>query len=162
MKKIKINFLKVKAFVLNIFDKADELVERIAPIAVKVVEQIKTINETTTGDIIELIITKAIKGEADDLIIRNLRVKLKEKLPEVIEVMRLALNIAKVDDKNLQAKMVLDAINFSPDQIKNAHYHTFCSMLIESISDGKLTWGESVILAQYVYDNIYQKWAKLL
>ena len=157
MKKIKINFLKVKAFVLNIIDKADELVERIAPIAVKVVEQIKTINETTTGDIIELIITKAIKGEADDLIIRNLRVKLKEKLPEVIEVMRLALNIAKVDDKNLQAKMVLDAINFSPDQIKNAHYHTFCSMLIESISDGKLTWGESVILAQYVYDNIYQK-----
>ena len=157
MKKIKINFLKVKAFVLNIIDKADELVERIAPVAVKVVEQIKTINETTTGDIIELIITKAIKGEADDLIIRNLRVKLKEKLPEVIEVMRLALNIAKVDDKNLQAKMVLDAINFSPDQIKNAHYHTFCSMLIESISDGKLTWGESVILSQYVYDNLYKK-----
>ena len=157
MKKIKIIFLEVKAFVLNIIDKADELVERIAPIAVKVVEQIKTINETTTGDIIELIITKAIKGEEDDLIIRNLRVKLKEKLPEVIEVMRLALNIAKVDDKNLQAKMVLDAINFSPDQIKNAHYHTFCSMLIESISDGKLTWGESVILSQYVYDNLYKK-----
>ena len=157
MKKIKIIFLEVKAFVLNIIDKADELVERIAPVAVKVVEQIKTINETTTGDIIELIITKAIKGEADDLIIRNLRVKLKEKLPEVIEVMRLALNIAKVDDKNLQAKMVLDAINFSPDQIKNAHYHTFCSMLIESISDGKLTWGESVILSQYVYDNLYKK-----
>ena len=157
MKKIKIILLKVKAFVLTIYDKADELVERIAPVAINVVEEIKKINETTTGDIIELIITKAIKGEADDLIIRNLRAKLKEKLPEVIEVMRLALNIAKVDDKNLQAKMVLDAINFSPDQVKNAHYHTFCSMLIESVSDGKLTWGESVILAQYVYDNIYQK-----
>ena len=157
MKKIKAIFYEVKAFVLTIYDKADKLVERIAPVAINVVEQIKTINETTTGDIIELIITKAIKGEADDLIIRNLRVKLKEKLPEVIEVMRLALNIAKVDDKNLQAKMVLDAINFSPDQVKNAHYHTFCSMLIESVSDGKLTWGESVILAQYVYDNIYNK-----
>ena len=156
MKKIKIILLKVKAFVLNIFDKADELVERIVPVAINVVEEIKKINETTTGDIIELIITKAIKGEADDLIIRNLRVKLKEKLPEVIEVMRLALNIAKVDDKNLQAKMVLDAINFSPEQVKNAHYHTFCSMLIESISDGKLTWGESVIIAQYYYDNIYK------
>ena len=156
MKKLKVFFAKVKLFIAQLWAKTDELVERIAPIAVKVVEQIKTINETTTGDIIELIITKAIKGEADDLIIRNLRVKLKEKLPEVIEVMRLALNIAKVDDKNLQAKMVLDAINFSPDQIKNAHYHTFCSMLIESISDGKLTWGESVIIAQYYYDNIYK------
>ena len=156
MKKLNALFLKIKLFIVQLYSKADELIERIAPVAINVVEQIKTINETTTGDIIELIITKAIKGEADDLIIRNLRVKLKEKLPEVIEVMRLALNIAKVDDKNLQAKMVLDAINFSPDQIKNAHYHTFCSMLLEKISDGKLTWGESVIIAQYYYDNIYK------
>ena len=157
MKKTKALFLKIKLFIVQLYSKADELIERIAPVAINVVEEIKNINETTTGDIIELIITKAIKGEADDLIIRNLRVKLKEKLPEVIEVMRLALNIAKVDDKNLQAKMVLDAINFSPDQVKNAHYHTFCSMLIESVSDGKLTWGESVIIAQYYYDNLYKK-----
>ena len=156
MKKLKALFLKIKLFIVQLYSKADELIERIAPVAINVVEEIKKINETTTGDIIELIITKAIKCEADDLIIRNLRVKLKEKLPEVIEVMRLALNIAKVDDKNLQAKMVLDAINFSPDQVKNAHYHTFCSMLIESVSDGKLTWGESVIIAQYYYDNIYR------
>ena len=60
MKKIKIILLKVKAFVLTIYDKADELVERIAPVAINVVEEIKKINETTTGDIIELIITKAI------------------------------------------------------------------------------------------------------
>lgn len=157
MKKIKVIFLKVKAFILNIWDRADELVERIAPIAVNVVEQIKLVNDTTAGDIIELIITKAIKGQADDMIVNQIRAKLKDKLPEVIEVMRLALSIAKVDDKNIQAKMVIDTINFSPDQIKNAHYHTFCSMLLEKISDGKLTWGESVILAQYYYDNLYKK-----
>ena len=156
MKKIKVIFLKVKAFILNIWDRADELVEHIAPIAVNVVEQIKLVNDTTAGDIIELIITKAIKGQADDIIVNQIRAKLKEKLPEVIEVMRLALSIAKVNDKNIQAKMVLDAINLSPDQIKNAHYHVFCSMLIESISDGRLSWGESVILAQYVYDNLYE------
>ena len=121
MKKIKVIFLKVKAFILNIWDRADEFVERIAPIAVNVVEQIKLVNDTTAGDIIELIITKAIKGQADDIIVNQIRAKLKGKLPEVIEVMRLALSIAKVDDKNIQAKMVLDAINLSPDQIKNAH-----------------------------------------
>lgn len=154
MKKIKALFLEIKLFVLKIWDKADELVDLIAPVAINVVEQIKTINESTTGDIIELIISKAIKGNADDIIIHQLREKLKEKLPEVIEIMRLAMNIALVEDKNLQAKMVIDAINFSPEQVKNAHYHTFCSMLIESVSDGKLTWGESVILAQYVYDNL--------
>ena len=156
MKKIKVIFLKVKAFILNIWDRADEFVERIAPIAVNVVEQIKLVNDTTAGDIIELIITKAIKGQADDIIVNQIRAKLKGKLPEVIEVMRLALSIAKVDDKNIQAKMVLDAINFSPEQVKNAHYHTFCSMLIESVSDGKLTWSESVMIAEYYYNKIYK------
>ena len=156
MKKIKVIFLKVKASILNIWDRADELVEHIAPIAVNVVEQIKLVNDTTAGDIIELIITKAIKGQADDIIVNQIRAKLKGKLPEVIEVMRLALSIAKVDDKNIQAKMVLDAINFSPEQVKNAHYHTFCSMLIESVSDGKLTWSESVMIAEYYYNKIYK------
>ena len=157
MKKLKVFFAKVELFIAQLWEKTDELVERIAPVAINVVEQIKTINESSTGDIIELIISKAIKGDADDLIIRNLRAKLREKLPEVLEVMRTALNIAKVDDKNLQVKLILDAINMSPDAIKNAHYHTFCSMLLEKISDGKLTWGESVIIAQYYYDNLYKK-----
>ena len=156
MKKLKVFFAKVELFIAQLWEKTDELVERIAPVAINVVEQIKNINESSTGDIIELIISKAIKGVADDLIIRNLRAKLREKLPEVLEVMRTALNIAKVDDANLQVKMILDAINMSPDAIKNAHYHTFCSMLLEKISDGKLTWGESVIIAQYYYDNIYK------
>ena len=157
MKKMKVILLKVKAFILNIWDRADELVERIAPIAINVVEQIKTINESSTGDIIELIISKAIKGNADDLAIKAIREQLRKRLPEVLEIMRLSMNIAKVDDANLQVKMILDAINMSPDAVKNAHYHTFCSMLLEKISDGKLTWGESVILAQYYYDNLYKK-----
>ena len=157
MKKLNVFFAKVKLFIVQLYSKADELIERIAPVAINVVEQIKTINETATGDIIELIISKAIKGDADDLIIRNLRAKLREKLPEVLEIMRLSMNIAKVDDANLQVKMILDAINLSPDAVKNAHYHAFCSLVIEKISDGNLTWGESVIIAQYYYDNLYKK-----
>ena len=78
MKKNKSLFLKIKLFIIQICDKADELVERIAPVAINVVEQIKNINESSTGDIIELIISEAIKGDADDLIIRNLRAKLRE------------------------------------------------------------------------------------
>ena len=156
MKKLKVFFAKVELFIAQMWEKTDELVERIAPIAINVVEQIKNINESSTGDIIELIISKAIKGNADDLAIKAIREQLRKRLPEVLEIMRLSMNIAKVDDKNLQVKLILDAINMSPDAIKNAHYHTFCSMLLEKISDGKLTWGESVIIAQYYYDNIYK------
>ena len=156
MKTLKQLFLKIKLFIIQIWDKADELVERIAPIAINVVEQIKQVNESTSGDVIELIISKAIKGNADNLIIRQVREQLRKRLPEVLEIMRLSMNIAKVDDKNLQVKMILDAINMSPDAVKNAHYHVFCSLVIEKISDGNLTWGESVIIAQYYYDNIYR------
>jgi len=155
MKKIKEFFLEIKLFIIQIWDKADELVERIAPIAINVVEQIKTINESSTGDIIELIISKAIKGNADDIIIKQVREQLRKRLPEVLEIMRLSMNIAKVDDKNLQVKLILDAINMSPDAVKNAHYHTFCSLVLEKISDGKLTWSESVLLAEYYYNKIY-------
>ena len=156
MKKIKASFQKIKLFVLKIWDKADELVDLIAPVAINVVEQIKTVNESTAGDVIELIISKAIKGNADNLAIKAIREQLRKRLPEVIEIMRLSMNIAKVDDANLQVKMILDAINMSPDAVKNAHYHAFCSLVIEKISDGNLTWGESVIIAQYYYDNIYR------
>ena len=157
MKKIKVLFQEIKLFVLKIWDKADELIDIIAPVAINVVEQIKTINESTTGDIIELIISKAIKGNADNLIIRQVREQLRKRLPEVLEIMRLSMNIAKVDDKNLQVKMIIDAINLSPDEIRNAYYHTFCVMILEKISDGKLTWSESVLLAEYYYNKIYIK-----
>ena len=157
MKKLNALFLKIKLFIVQLYSKADELIERIAPVAINVVEQIKQVNESTTGDIIELIICKAIKGNADDLIIRQDREQLRKRLPEVLEIMRKALSIAKVDDANLQVKMILDAINMSPDAVKNAHYHTFCSLVLEKISDGKLTWSESVLLAEYYYYNIYIK-----
>ena len=156
MKKLKALFLKIKLFIVQLYSKADEQIERIAPVAINVVEQIKTINESTTGDIIELIISRAIKENADDLAIKAIREQLRKRLPEVLEIMRLSMNIAKVDDANLQVKMILDAINMSPDAVKNAHYHAFCSLVIEKISDGNLTWGESVIIAQYYYDNIYK------
>ena len=106
MKKIKALFQKINLFVLKIWDKADELVDLIAPVAINVVEQIKTVNESTAGDVIELIISKAIKGNADELIIRQVREQLRKRLPEVLEIMRLSMNISKVDDKNLQVKMV--------------------------------------------------------
>ena len=156
MKKIKALFLEIKLFVLKIWDKADELVDIIAPVAINVVEQIKTINESTTGDVIELITSKAIKGTADDIIIHQLREKLKTELPKVLEIMQTALNIAKVDDANLQVKQIIAAINLSPDEVKNVYYHTFAVLILEKISDGKLTWSESVMIAEYYYNKIYK------
>ena len=156
MKKIKALFLEIKLFVLKIWDKADELVDLIAPVAINVVEQIKTVNESTAGDVIELITSKAIKGTADDIIIHKLREKLKTELPKVLEIMQTALNIAKVDDANLQVKQIIAAINLSPDEVKNVYYHTFAVLILEKISDGKLTWSESVMIAEYYYNKIYK------
>lgn len=151
MKKI---LAKIKLWIISIYSKTDELIERIAPVAINVVEQIKTVNESTTGDVIELIITKAIKGNADDVAVNALRIKLKIYLPQVIEKMKLIMNISKAGSINAQAKAIIAAINMSPDEIKNAYYHTFAVLILEKISDGKLTWSESVQIAEYYYNNI--------
>ena len=49
MKKLKVFFAKVELFIAQLWEKTDELVERIAPVAINVVEQIKNINESSTG-----------------------------------------------------------------------------------------------------------------
>ena len=64
------------------------------------------------------------------------------------------MNISKAGSINAQAKAIIAAINMSPDEIKNAYYHTFAVLILEKISDGKLTWSESVQIAEYYYNNI--------
>lgn len=155
--KLKIIFATIWAFVTNLWKKADQLVEKVTPIAIKVVNELKKINESTTGDIIDMIVSAVIPGTNDDKIIDLIRLKLKEILPKVLLQLNLAQSIADIKDPNEQLKAILTAINMSPDQTKNAYYHTFCVMIIESLADGKLTWSESVHISEYYYSNIYKK-----
>jgi hypothetical protein len=154
---IKNVWAKVVAFVKSIYSKVDQLADKYCPVAIEVVEFIKGINESTTGDVIELLVTKAIPGTADDVAVASLRAKLKTSLPKIIAALKITNAVAQEEDVNKQLIAICTAINISPDETKNAAYHTFASMLINSLSDGKLSWSESVLLAEFWFKNIYKK-----
>lgn len=153
MKKL---FKKLWAFISLLWTQVDHLVEKITPIAIGVVEQIKQINESTTGDVIETILGAVIPGNADDKLIGLVRLHLKNKLPKLLTMLHISQSIAAIEDPNEQLKAIIMAINMSPDEEKNIKYHSLSVLIINSLADGKLTFGESVLIAEYYYSNIYK------
>jgi hypothetical protein len=155
--KLKLFLAKMLAFIAGMWKKLDSLVDKLAPVAIKIVDEIKKVNESTTGDIIDLILSKAIPGTADDVAIDIIRAKLKEILPKILLGLNMSESIANIQDPNEQLKAIIAAINMSPDEVKNAHYHTLCAMILQAAADGKLSWSESVQIAEFYYTNIYKK-----
>lgn len=155
--KLKTLLATIWAFVANLWKKIDQYVGLITPIAIRVVDALKSINESFTGDIIEMLISKAIPGTADDLLIRRIRVKLKTILPKILLQLNMAESIAGITDPNEQLKAIILKINMSSDEAKNAYYHSLSVMILQRLADGKLSWSESVQIAEYYYTNIYKK-----
>lgn len=126
------------------------------PIAINVVEAMKKVNDGTVGDVIEFIVTTAIPGNKDDIVVKALRGKLKLILPKIITQLTIVNSIAEVEDENEKLKAILSAVNISPDETKNALYHSFGALALEKLSDGKLSWSEAVQLTEWWYLNIYK------
>lgn len=154
--KLKKFLARIWAFIAALWKQVDALVEKVAPIAINIVDQVKKINESTTGDIIEMIITAVIPGNADEKVIKAIREKLKEILPKVLLGLNMSEAIAQIEDPNEQLKAIILRINMSPDEQKNAYYHTLSVMILNAVSDGKLSWSESILIAEYYYINIHK------
>ena len=109
------------------------------------------------GRNIENISTDFVKYEPqDDTVVKNMRAKLKEVLPKIITQLTIINSIAEIEDENEKLKAILVAVNLSPDETKNALYHSFGALALEKLSDGKLTWSEAVQLTEWWYLNIYK------
>lgn len=157
MKKVKLFFAKMWAYLVSLFTKVDSLVDQYAPIAIRVVEGLKEVNESFKGDLIEFVLKKVIPGDAEGPVIDAVRKKLKEYLPKLILQLKLASTVSQIKDPNDQLIAIVKAINFSPDETKNMFYHGLSTMILEALSDGKLTWSEAVHISEYYYTNIFQK-----
>ena len=153
--KLKLFFAKVKLTILSIIGKAEDYVEKFAPVAINFVDAIKTINESAAGDLIELIVTKVISGNADDIAIRAAREKLKKALPEVIEKMRLIMRLSQIEDTNLQLKSILEAIRMSDDEVQNYYFHNFAVLVVDKMADGHLSMSDSILIAEAYFRTIH-------
>jgi hypothetical protein len=129
----------------NLFDKVEAEVKKDVVVAITVVQQIKSVVDSPVADVI----TAMIPGELDDQIKQQLRVL----LPKLILELTLVQSVANIEDENAQLQAILDKLKLSGDDAKNAFYHSLASLILQKLSDGKLSWTDAVAISEYYYQN---------
>ena len=147
------NIKKIWEKIKSIFQSARAEVERLAPTAVDIVQAIKSFVDSPIDDLILDIVKKAIPGTADDALIDKAIVTLKTWLPIWLRRLELIENISKIKDVNEQMKAILAAFEVVPTNVKATFYKEFAGLVLEKLSDGKLSRSECIELAQKVYNN---------
>lgn len=142
----------IKKFYSQLVDKTKQYV----PIAINVVEGVKMVMDSPVDDIVLSVVKFAIKGQADDIIIDKVKAVVEEWVPKVLLELQIVDSIANITDPNEQLKAVLARIKMSSDETQNMVYHGLASIILEKLSDGKLSWSDSVAISEYYFNNIYK------
>src|SRR5205085_1190903 len=104
----------------KIWNKAEDSIKQLTPIAIEVVQKVKLFLDSPVADVI----TALIPGNIDDVI----KEKLREKLPDIIIKMQLIDSIANVEDTNEQLAIILEKLKLSSDEAQNVFYHGLASL----------------------------------
>lgn len=154
---------KLSTFISNLWNSIKKLYaslnstsKKMIPIALNIVEGVKKVMDTPTDDIILTIVKNAIPGTADDVIIDKVKSVVEEWLPKVLLELQVANSIAGIEDPNEQLKAILAQLKLSSDETKAIVYHGLASLILEKLSDGKLSWSDSTAIAEYYYKNVIE------
>ncbi|MEJ7679194.1 MAG: hypothetical protein WKG06_15335 [Segetibacter sp.] len=129
----------------DIFHKADKEVKEIfLPVAIQIVNGLKTVTDIDKADIIGGLIGK-VGPQFED--------KLRTFLPKLLTELHLADNCLGLKDTNAIIQCALDNLHLSSDMAKDAFYHSISALLLKDLSDGKLSWSECVELVEFYYHN---------
>lgn len=141
----------------SIFTGLRKEVKRLVPVAISVVEGIKLVMDSPVDDIIATIIKGAIPGNADDILIDKITVTVKTWLPKILLELKGIELIANIEGENEQLKAVLAEFKLSSDETKNIFYHGFCSLILEKLADGEVSWSDSIVISEYYFKNVAKK-----
>ena len=131
--------------------------KRLVPIAINIVEGIKKVMDSPVDDIILAIVEGAIPGDADDILINKIKSVVEIWLPKILLELKMIESIANIEDRNAQLQAVLDQLKLSSDETKAIIYHGLASLILEKLSDGKLSWSDAIAIGEYYYQNISKK-----
>lgn len=150
MKWIKKTLIKIK----ELFTVADAKAQKLTKFAIKVTNIAKSVIDSPVDDIVAEIVKKSISGNADDVIIDEAMLTIKEKLPSIVIKLNLIDAALSVDDPYEKANAILAQVKFASDDQKNLFYHSLATTLIGQLSDGKFTFGECCVIAEMVYQEM--------
>ena len=128
----------------QLFSPVDKLLQQHISTAVITVENLKQLADSPSLDVI----TAIIPGNVDD----KIKEKLRDYLPVLLDQLRVYETCNKLDpDQKLQC--IVRQINLSTNNIKNHLYHGLASLIIQTLSDGKLSFSDCIVLSEYYYNN---------
>lgn len=141
--------------VVNLFNKLDDETKRLVPIAINVVEAIKAFNESKSTDFIAFVVTSAIPGDADDILIKKARAVVREWLPKILLDLKLIQSIADLTNDNEKLIAILNELKLT--STKGIIYKGTAAKFLELMADGKFDFNDAVELTSYYYEKITNK-----
>lgn len=145
---------KIWKSIASVFNKIEAKTKQYVPVAIKVVEALKKVMDSPVDDVIFTIIKNSIPGNADDILADKISATLQEWLPKILLDLKLINSIANEEDQNAQLNAILAQLKLSSNETQNIFYHGLCSLIIEKLSDGELSWSDSVAISEYYYKNV--------
>lgn len=155
--KLKTLIKKIWDAIGKFFNRMEDETKRLVPVAIKVVEGVKSVIDSPVDDIIAEVIKKSIKGEVDDIIIDKIKLTVETWIPKILLELKMIESIANIEDTNEQLKVILEQFRFSSDETKNIFYHGLSCLILEKLSDGKLSWSDAIAISEYYYKNVVKK-----
>lgn len=148
---------KIWNWVKDLYDGLVGSTKKYVPIAIKIVEGIKKVMDTPVDDIALAIVTTAIPGDADDKLVKKVKEFVELNLPKFLVELKIINEISNYPDLNSQLQGIITELKKLSPTAQAALWHTFASLAIEKLSDGECTWSDSVVLAEWYYNNIYKE-----
>ena len=142
---------KIWKAIRKVFNRLDDEAKQLLPVAIKIVDAVKKFVDSPVDDFIAAILKEVIPGEADNFVIDKIRKFVEEQLPKIIIQLDLLNSIAEIEDPNEKIRAILAQIAKATEDQKKSMYHTIASLAVEKMSDGKLTWSDSLAIAETLF-----------
>lgn len=134
------------------YENLNEKLKPLVPVAVNVVQAVKKVTTDDPKDTILVYAKMLCPSDAGDLVIETAYKWLKKKgIPKLLTTLEISEVILNIKDKNAQFVAILTVLNVSED--KSKAYLDLAAGILEAISDGKLTFAESMEIANDYYNN---------
>lgn len=142
---------KVLKFIVNLFSNMEDEKQKVIELAINVVNAVKMVLDGEVDDVAIAVIS--LLNPALGTTLNTNKDKLEKMLPDLILKLTLMKDIPG-ETQNDKVKYVLELLRVSDEDTQNAAYHNLCALVTKALSDGKITWTESILINEAKYKNL--------
>jgi len=143
-------------WLLGVFKSVDAETKKIIPIAVDIVEGIKSVMDTPQSDMV-IAIGESLVGKPAAAIIEQVHQALHKWLPVILLKLEKAEDIVNVENLQEKMQLALNELKFSSDVAKNMFWNDFGGLMITELTTGKVPLQNAKILIEDYYQTYIKK-----